>query len=65
MYVDCDQDTCSSLPGYAASTPGVLLDIVAATNSFTGSSTHTNGTGVVCDWDSAAGGLTGCSTPTP
>ena len=45
-----------ALPGYRNS-DGVVLAMVAAATSFTGTSSHPNGTGAVANWDSAAGGL--------
>jgi len=61
-YLTCDQDSCpGALPGITALSTGVVLDIDAsAVTSFTGSSSHPQGTGVSCAWDSAAGGLSGC-----
>lgn len=64
LYVDCDESNCSSiLPGISGLSQGVELSITAgnAGASFTGTSTHPKGTGVTCNWDSDAGGLTGCS----
>lgn len=61
-YVTCDQSNCATLlPGIAALSNGVTLSMVAAPSSFTGSASHSKGSGVTCSWDSAAGGLTGCS----
>ena len=61
-YASCDQGSCPGmLPGLQALSDGVVLSITADTNSFTGTSNHPKGTGVTCNWDSAAGGLTGCN----
>ena len=61
-YADCDESDCASVvPGVGAVSAGVTLAITASSTAFTGTSTHANGTGVTCNWDSAAGGLTGCS----
>jgi len=61
-YVDCDQSDCASLlPGISGLSNGVTLQITSAATAFTGTSTHPNGTGVTCAWDSNGGGLTGCS----
>ena len=63
QYVDCDEGSCpGTLPGINAVSDGVTLQMTAATDSFTGTSTHPRGTGVECDWDSANGGFTGCSS---
>lgn len=56
-----DDPTAQSggLPGFALS-PGVEISMEAEDGppaSFTGTSTHPNGTGVTREWDSAAGGL--------
>ncbi len=62
VYKDCTQATCPGLlPGLAALSQGVTLAITTTGTGFTGTSTHPNGTGVTCNWDSASGGLTGCS----
>jgi type IV pilus assembly protein PilA len=62
VYKSCTDATCPGLlPGIEAVSNGVTLGMVAAATSFTGTSTHSKGTGITCDWDSTAGGLTGCS----
>lgn len=62
VYVDCDESNCATLlPGISALSDGVELQITSAATSFTGTSSHPNGTGVTCSWDSSNGGLTGCS----
>jgi type IV pilus assembly protein PilA len=62
VYVDCTEANCPGLlPGIAGLSNGVTLQVTAAANSFTGSSTHPKGTGVTCHWDSNAGGLTNCA----
>ena len=40
---------------------GVTLKYTGGAQAFTGTSTHPSGSGVTCHWDSAGGGLTGCS----
>jgi type IV pilus assembly protein PilA len=58
VYLSCDQSSCpGTLPGVAALSDGVELSMTPATASFTGTSTHTLGTGVTFNWDSDAGGL--------
>lgn len=62
VYKSCDDTDCDTLlPGVAALSAGVTLDITATPTGFTGTSTHPKGTGVTCSWDSSSGGLTGCS----
>ena len=58
-YVDCtDATSCeTSLPGFKKSS-GVTLAMTAATVSFTGTSTHSMGTGKVWSYDSDNGGIT-------
>lgn len=58
VYKDCTETTCPGLlPGIGALSQGVTLGMTAATSSFTGTATHSKGTGVTFSWDSAAGGL--------
>lgn len=61
-YVTCaDAGACAAaLPGFAAST-GTTISFADGGASFTGTSTHPNGSGVNCTWDSAAGGDQGCA----
>ncbi|MBX7138791.1 MAG: prepilin-type N-terminal cleavage/methylation domain-containing protein [Oligoflexia bacterium] len=61
VYLDCTNAGCADLPGIASLSDGVTLQMTAAATAFTGTSTHPKGTGVTCNWDSANGGLTGCS----
>lgn len=62
VYKACDQTTCAGLlPGIGGLSSGVTLGMTVSGSGFTGTSTHANGTGVTCNWDSAGGGLTGCS----
>ncbi|MGI6681475.1 MAG: type IV pilin protein [Bdellovibrionota bacterium] len=63
-YVSCSQDDCHTiLPGIKSLSSGVTLTITASSDgkTFTGTATHDKGTGVTCNWDSDAGGLTGCT----
>ncbi len=59
QYTTCTgAGTCASaLPGYRNSA-GVTLSMTASTSSFTGTSTHTNGSGKTWSYDSTAGGVT-------
>jgi type IV pilus assembly protein PilA len=62
VYKSCNQGSCPGLlPGIAAMSNGVSLAMTAAATTFTGTSKHSKGTGVTCNWNSANGGLTGCS----
>ena len=62
VYKNCTHANCASLlPGLAALSNGVTLSITTTGTGFTGTSTHPNGTGVTCNWDSASGGLQNCS----
>lgn len=56
VYVSCSSaaDCKSKLPGYDGST-GVNIAMTAASQSFTGTSTHIRGTGKVWTFDSTAG----------
>jgi type IV pilus assembly protein PilA len=56
VTVSCATQSCSvNLPGGTTSA-GVTLDITAAGQSFTGSSSHANGSKTFC-WDSTTGGF--------
>ena len=56
-YLTCSNDECTELPGIRALSKGVTLAISAAEDSFTGTSTHPQGTGRTYSWDSEGGGL--------
>jgi type IV pilus assembly protein PilA len=65
LAVDCQNvaanAACStSLPGMASGSRGVSLTVTVNGSTFTGTATHASGS-KTCSWDSAAGGLTGCS----
>jgi type IV pilus assembly protein PilA len=57
-YVTCgDTAACEgSLPGFQGS-PDTTLSMTDGGSSFTGTSTHPNGSGANYTWDSSAGGL--------
>ncbi|MFI5398146.1 MAG: type IV pilin protein [Candidatus Binatia bacterium] len=59
VYVGCSDaaECATALPGYKKSA-SVNLAMTASTNSFTGTASHSNGTGKVWSFDSAAGGMT-------
>jgi len=64
-YLSCSNGGCvgtaaTNLPGFQLSN-GVSINFVGAASSFTGTSKHGSGSGVTCNWNSAGGGLTGCS----
>ena len=56
-YLSCANQDCAELPGVSRLSNGVSLTIVAADQSFTGSSTHPKGTGKIYKWESESGGL--------
>lgn len=57
QYLSCSGQACLALQGIAALSPGVELQFVAQSDSFTGQSSHPRGSGKHFIWDSAAGGL--------
>ena len=59
VYKTCAAaSSCASdLPGIGGLSPGVTLAMTASTTGFTGTSTHSKGTGVTYTWNSSAGGL--------
>jgi len=58
VYVSCTDAACNtSLPGFKLSN-GVSISMTAATQSFTGTSKHSLGTGKTWSYDSTAGGIT-------
>ena len=67
VYKVCDSaggatDCSTLLDGISSLSNGVSLAIaLSGTDGFTGTSKHSKGTGVTCNWDSKSGGLTGCS----
>jgi type II secretion system protein H len=67
LAVDCQNiaanaSCTTSLPGMAAGSRGISLSVSvgAGGSTFTGTARHASGS-KTCSWDSAAGGLTGCS----
>jgi type IV pilus assembly protein PilA len=57
VYVSCNDAQCNtSLPGFTLSN-GVSISMTAATQSFTGTSKHSLGSGKTWSYDSAAGGI--------
>ncbi|MBI3782097.1 MAG: prepilin-type N-terminal cleavage/methylation domain-containing protein [Deltaproteobacteria bacterium] len=56
-YASCTGSACAtSLPGFKLSN-GVTITMTGAAQSFTGTSTHGQGTGKTWNYDSAGGGL--------
>jgi type IV pilus assembly protein PilA len=49
---------CPGLPGFRVGTAGVTFTLTANGSSFTASAVHSQASTRVCNWDSAAGGLT-------
>ena len=59
IYKSCATSGCSAtLPGIAALSEGVTLQITATPSGFIGTASHPLGSGIVYQWDTAAGGLT-------
>ena len=56
-YISCSDAACTALPGIAQLSKGVTLQIAGGATSFTGSATHSQGTGKTYQWDSDSGGL--------
>ena len=56
-YLSCDGSACNALPGITSLSSGVSLSIAASTTSFTGTASHSKGTGKVFRWDSNSGGM--------
>jgi type IV pilus assembly protein PilA len=50
----------TNLPGMPSGSKGMSITITASGSTFTGTARHASGT-KTCNWDSAAGGLTGCA----
>lgn len=56
-YLACQNATCTRLPGIAALSKGVNLQISVAGDGFTGTAGHSKGSGKTFRWDSNRGGL--------
>lgn len=56
-YLSCSNSACTALPGIAAISNGVELEIIGTPEQFNGTSTHPRGTGRIFRWDSNAGGV--------
>ena len=56
-YLSCRDDECTDLPGITKISKGVTINIQADESVFTGTSTHTHGSGKIFRWDSEQGGL--------
>ena len=55
-YLDCENSSCTALPGITALSQGVTLSMQATASGFTGSSRHPKGTKQF-SWDSKQGGM--------
>ena len=56
-YLGCSGQSCTALPGIKAISEGVSLQATTDDVSFTGTSSHSKGTGRVYTWNSDLGGL--------
>lgn len=57
VYKSCENDGCGIIPGLAGLSSGVNLKIIADETGFTGTASHSQGSGVTFMWDSLNGGL--------
>jgi type IV pilus assembly protein PilE len=58
IYKSCNQTNCSPLlPGVASINNSIVLTITSSTGQFTGTASHSKGTGITFSWDSSNGGL--------
>ena len=58
VYKSCTGSTCATnLPGITSLSSGVNLQMTATTTGFTGTASHSKGTGTTFTWNSANGGL--------
>ena len=55
-YLSCEDSECEDLPGINRISTGIAISIEAEDYSFTGTSSHTAGTGREFTWDSDNGG---------
>ena len=56
-YLSCENDSCAELPGVSRLSKGVLLNVAADEQIFTGTAYHSKGSGTRYHWDSDNGGL--------
>lgn len=56
-YLSCADNACTALPGIRRLSSGVTLQMTATTTGFTGTATHSHGTGKIYRWSSDDGGL--------
>ena len=56
-YLSCQGGNCNVLPGIKGLSQGVTLSLVATPSGFTGTATHSKGTGKIFVWNSENGGL--------
>ncbi len=58
-YLACSSDSCTQLPGIKKLSAGVSLAITTRPTGFTGTASHSKGSGKVFTWDSDLGGFGG------
>ena len=56
-YLTCQNDSCTQLPGFAAISAGVELNITVDETGFIATASHPKGSGKTFTWDSHLGGL--------
>lgn len=56
-YLSCSDAGCAKLPGLAAVSRGVKIQIAARDSAFSGTASHSQGSGRTFHWDSERGGL--------
>jgi len=56
-YLPCSQASCLKLPGMAAISPGVIINVDASETNFTAAASHPKGSGKTFSWRSETGGL--------
>ena len=56
-YLSCQNSSCNALPGIAALSKGVSLQIQATTTGFLGTASHPLGSGKTFRWESDSGGM--------
>ena len=56
-YLSCADTACENLPGIAKLSKGVSLAVTATASGFSGTATHSKGSGTVFRWESELGGF--------
>jgi prepilin-type N-terminal cleavage/methylation domain-containing protein len=57
-YLPCSGESCALLPGIKKLSTGVELTVAVRPTGFTGTASHSKGTGKTFTWDSDLGGFT-------